>query len=155
MGLAGVAGNRQITLNWAPVIGAASYNIWRSTNNGASYQEIATGLTATSYVDVRTLVGQTYSYEVAAANGVGASVNSGPAAIFLAAPQLSAGNSGNHSFSLSWPAWASGWALDYATNLQPPTLWHPVTNAIGSNDGQFSATLPANSAQSYFRLTAP
>ena len=153
--MTGLAGNGLITLNWAPVIGAAGYNLWRSTNNGASYQEIATNLAATSYVDATAVAGQTNSYEVAAANGSGASLNSGPVGIFLPAPQLSAVNSGANTITLAWPVWANAWTLAYATNLLPPILWYPVTNAIGSNNGQFNVTLPAAAAQSYFRLTAP
>jgi len=154
-GLAGLPGNRQITLNWAPAIGAASYNLWRSTNNGVSYQEIATGQATTSYVDLTAVVGLTNSYEVAAVNNVAASLNSGPVGIFLPAPWLSATSSGTGFINLTWPAWANDWVLNDATNLLPPILWYPDTNAVGSNNGQFSVIIPAGSALGFFRLSSP
>ena len=44
LGLAASAGNLEVSLEWADVSGTTSYNVWRSTNNTASYQLIAPGL---------------------------------------------------------------------------------------------------------------
>jgi hypothetical protein len=154
-GLTGTAGNRQITLNWNPAIGAGGYNLWRSSNNGASSQEIATNLASASFVDVTAINGQTNYYEVAAANSLAASANSPPVAVFLPAPLLSWGTIGNSVVDLSWPAWANDWQLYFATNLNPPVMWLPATNAVGTNNGLLTVSIPLNSAMRFFRLTAP
>jgi hypothetical protein len=153
-GLNGTAGNRQIFLAWQPAVGASSYNVWRSTNNGASYQQIAAGFSASSYVDNTAVNGQTNFYEVAAANGVGAGVNSAPIAVLLPVPVLITSKSGG-ALSISWPGWANDWSLNFATNLTPPIAWSPVTNVAVSNNGQFNVTVPASSQTRFFRLTAP
>ncbi|HEV2691309.1 MAG TPA: LamG-like jellyroll fold domain-containing protein, partial [Verrucomicrobiae bacterium] len=65
------AGNRQIALNWTMIPGAANYNVWRSTDGGSTYQAIATGLPASSYVDTNAANGQVNYYKVAGADGCG------------------------------------------------------------------------------------
>jgi len=85
-GLTGTVGNREISLNWVLVTGATGYNLWRSTNNGASYQEIATALTTSSYVDTTAINGLTNYYTVAVTDGCGASANSAAVGVFLPLP---------------------------------------------------------------------
>jgi hypothetical protein len=34
-------------------------------------------------------------------------------------------------------------------------VWLPVTNAVGSNNGQFNLTLPVDSDMRFFRLSSP
>ena len=153
-GLTGMAANRQIALDWAPVIGAASYTLWRSTNNGVSYQQIASGLTAASYVDANAVVGQTNDYEVAAVNSLGASASSASVGIFLSQPLLGF-SVATGSLNFNWPGWASDWVLSFTTNLAPPVVWFPVTNNVGSSNGQFGVTVPIDSTMRFFRLSAP
>jgi hypothetical protein len=154
-GLTGTAGNRQIALTWHPAIGAGSYTLWRSTNNGATFQMIASALTATSYGDATAWNGQTNYYEIAAANSLATSTNSAAIGVFLPEPRLSGTSAGANAISIVWPAWASDWQLYYATNLVPPVIWFPATNAVGSNNGQFTVTLPASDGPRFFRLGAP
>ncbi len=152
-GLAGTAGNRQISLTWGAVSGANNYNLWRSTNNGASYQSIATGLVATSFFDANAVSGQTNYYQVAAGNIYGTSTNSPAVGVFLPLPALAMTiNAG--SLQIDWPGWANGWVLYMATNLSPPVVWWPVTNAPSSN-GVFTVTLPAGSGTQFYRLVSP
>jgi hypothetical protein len=70
-------------------------------------------------------------------------------------PALSIAKSGPGSLLLSWPGWATGWNLYFATSLAAPAFWLIVTNAIGSNNGQFSVTLPIDAGNRFFRLTTP
>jgi hypothetical protein len=154
-GLTGTADNRQIALGWSLVIGAGSYNLWRSTNNGATYQQTATGLATASYVDTNAVSGQTNYYEVTAVNSLGVSANSAPVGIFLPKPMLSAARADDNTLNIGWPAWAVGWDLYFATNLNPPVTWFAATNAIGSNGGQFNVALPINAGTRYFRLSSP
>lgn len=153
-GLTGTAGNRQIALDWAPAIGASSYNLFRSTNNGATFQQIATGLAIASYVDASALNGQTNFYEVMAVNSLAASTNSAPVGIFLPEPVLGVSAS-TSSLTFTWPGWAAGWVLNSTTNLTPPVGWFPVTNTVDSSNGEFIVTIPIDSAIRFFRLSAP
>jgi predicted alpha-1,6-mannanase (GH76 family)/fibronectin type 3 domain-containing protein len=152
-GLAGVAGNRKISLSWGTVSGAASYNLWRSTDAGASYQPLALGLTLASYEDASAVNGQTNYYQVTAGNSYGVSANSAALGVYLALPVM--GMSVNpDALTVSWPAWASDWTLYGSTNLTPPVAWSPVTNAVGSNNGVFNVTLPLGSGVQFFRLVS-
>jgi hypothetical protein len=153
-GLAGTAGNRWISLTWGSVSGAIGYDLWRSTNNGGTYQSIATGLTTGSYVDTNAASGRTNYYEVAVAGNYGISTNSAPVGVFLSLPALGTSMSPN-ALTLSWPAWANDWILLGATNLTPPVIWSPVTNAAGSNNGVFNVTLPIGPANQFYQLVSP
>ena len=153
-GVGGTAGNREITVTWNPVVGASGYNLWRS-GDGSTYQEIASGVNGTSWVDAAAANGRTNYYEVAAVNGIGASTNSAAVAVFLPEPILTGVTAGGGNISLTWPTWASDWTLYYATNLAAPVVWSPATNTVGTNNGQFNATIPANTGMRFFRLGAP
>jgi hypothetical protein len=155
VGLAGTAGNGQISLAWGTVSGATDYNLWRSTNNGGTYQSIAIGVNTVSYVDTNAVSGQTNYYKVAAMNNYGASASSAAVGVFLALPALNIASPDGVTLSVSWPAWANDWSLYYATNLTPPAAWLPVTNSAASTNSQFTVTLPISSGTSFFRLAAP
>ena len=155
-GLAGSPGNRQVALNWFLTPGATSYNLWRSTDAGANYQLLASNLTTTSFVDTTAANGQTNYYQVAAADGCGASPNSISASTLLSLPALGmAMNANSNALAISWPGWANDWTLYGATNLVPPVIWSPVTNAVGSNNGVFNVTLPLGTNNQFFRLGSP
>jgi len=59
------------------------------------------------------------------------------------------------SLVITWPGWASDWALWSTTNLTPPVVWSPVASTVVSNNNQFSVSLPMNSLTSFFRLSSP
>ena len=153
-GLTASAGNRQVSLSWAPTAGAASYNLWRSSNRGASYALVASGLTIPNYVDAGAVSGQTNYYEVAAVSACGASAKSAPVSVWLPLPGLGFSVTGG-MFVVSWPGWASDWQLWSATNLARPAIWSLVTNAPSSSNGQFIAYLPIGPGACFFRLASP
>jgi hypothetical protein len=153
-GLAGSAGNLEISLSWSVVPGAASYNLWRSTNSGANYELIAAGLSTTSYVDTNAVNGQTNFYEVAANDGCGSGTMSSAIGVLLPLPALVESVSGN-SMSIQWPAWANNWQLYCATNLTPPVAWSAVTAGIYTNGNQMSVTVSASNTACFFRLSLP
>ena len=66
------AASGQITLNWVAPAGPApsGYDINRSTD-GINFSPLATGVTATSYVDATAATGVTYYYQVTAVNSSG------------------------------------------------------------------------------------
>jgi len=74
--LVAAAGYTSVTLTWTPAIGADSYIIKRSATSSGPYSNIATGVTATSYMDTGLVNGTTYYYVVAATNNYGVSSNS-------------------------------------------------------------------------------
>ena len=53
--------------------------------------------------------------------------------------------------TLSWPI-APGFALEVTTNLSPPVIWSPVTNAVFLVSNAQTFTLPIALPASWFRL---
>ncbi len=72
--------NTTVALTWSASGGATSYIIKRSTTSGSGYVPLATGVTATGYLDTGLVNGTTYYYVVAATNSYGASADSAEAA---------------------------------------------------------------------------
>jgi cellulose 1,4-beta-cellobiosidase len=103
-------GDSQVSLSWATVAGATSYNVRRSEINGGPYTAIALGVTGTSYLDATAANGTTYYYVVSAVNSCGESGNSGQvsatpsAATIPAAPTglTSSAGPGAKKITLSW-----------------------------------------------------
>ncbi len=58
--------DRQVGISWSPVSGAVSYNVYRSFGPcpGSTWVPVATGITATSFLDTTVSGGVTYSYQV-------------------------------------------------------------------------------------------
>ena len=75
-GLTATSSNAAVALAWSPTAGADSYIIRRSTISGGTYTNVATGVTATTYLDTGLVNGTTYYYVVAATNSYGVSSNS-------------------------------------------------------------------------------
>jgi hypothetical protein len=75
-GLTATVSNAAVVLTWDLATGADSYIINRSTTSGGAYTTIASGVTATSYLDAGLVNGTTYYYVVAATNVYGVSSNS-------------------------------------------------------------------------------
>jgi fibronectin type 3 domain-containing protein len=77
-GLSTTGGVSQITLNWAPFNGAASYNIKRASTSGGPYTIISAPgtVTGTTFADSTVVTGATYYYVVSAMTPYGESVNS-------------------------------------------------------------------------------
>jgi rhamnogalacturonan endolyase len=77
-------GSPSATLTWSAVSGAAYYDVLRSASANGTYNEIATAVTGTQYVDTTVANGATYFYRVVARNSVAASNAS--AAVSVAVP---------------------------------------------------------------------
>ena len=48
-------------------------------------------------------------------------------------------------FLVSWPGWASNYAVYFATNLNSPVAWFPLTNQPQSTSGNIGVGLPVTS----------
>jgi hypothetical protein len=70
------AGNGRVLLSWGAVASATSYTVRRSTTSGGPYVNVATGVTATTYVSTNLTNGTTYYYVVLAVVPCGAGPNS-------------------------------------------------------------------------------
>lgn len=76
-GLAGEAlSSSNINLTWNGVVGAAAYNIKRSTTIDGTYETVASSITDTSFEDTGLDVNTTYFYKVSAVNTGGESTDS-------------------------------------------------------------------------------
>ncbi len=109
-GLKATAGNAQVTLNWTASSGAASYNVYRGgAAAGEATAPIATGITATTFVNTGLTNGSPYFYKVAAVNTGGTSAlsneaNATPQVSAPAAPTGLKATAGNAQVTLNWTA---------------------------------------------------
>ena len=105
------AGDQYASLTWtAPAGTGLTYNVYRGTAaGGEGVTPVATGLTATAYVDTGLTDGMAYYYTVKAVNGAGPGSASGeasatPQAVAPSAPTNLSATAGNAQVSLSWTA---------------------------------------------------
>jgi fibronectin type 3 domain-containing protein len=95
-GLTAAPGPLQISLNWNSSVGAATYNVYRSTVSGAEgTTPFKTGVTNTSFTDTGLTIGTTYYYQVSAVNAAGESSRS----LETSAAALNSGLSFSSGFS--------------------------------------------------------
>ncbi|MBI3410581.1 MAG: fibronectin type III domain-containing protein [Planctomycetes bacterium] len=68
-GVSATPGNAVVTLTWTAPTGAQTYNVYRGTTaGGEGATPLATGITATTFVDTAVTNGTTYFYQVTAVN---------------------------------------------------------------------------------------
>jgi hypothetical protein len=79
-GLVAIAGDGQVALRWTGSSGTSSYSLYRGTAAGTeSATAIATGITATTYLNTGLTDGTTYFFKVAGVNAGGTSLMSNEA----------------------------------------------------------------------------
>jgi hypothetical protein len=71
-----ISSGHAVTLSWTASTGASTYCIYRATVQGGPYQEIATGVVGTNFIDPHVTHKQTFYYVTTAVNGGGESVYS-------------------------------------------------------------------------------
>ena len=106
LALSASSSGTQIVLHWSAAVGAASYALFRSTDN-YNFTYYRTGLTATTFTDTAVTPGVTYYYIVAAANTAGLGPNSStvsatPGTATLTAPTAPRTDPGNGVNTLYW-----------------------------------------------------
>ena len=86
--VSGTAGNQQVTLSWAAVASALSYNVYRgTTSNGQVAIAIATNLANPTFLNTGLINGTTYFYKVTAVNASGEGARSAEVSVTPAASQ--------------------------------------------------------------------
>jgi cellulose 1,4-beta-cellobiosidase len=139
--LTAVAGNAEIALSWTASTGATSYTVKRATTSNGPYTAVATGVTATSFVNTGLTNGTAYYYVVSAVNSAGESANSAQASAtpvagttIPAAPTALAATAGDSQVSLTWTAstGATSYTVKRATTSGGPyTAVAPSVTATG------------------------
>ena len=78
----------KVSVTWTAPIGSVvtGYTVQRSVNGSAFVTVVTLGAATTSYVDLHTIVGSSYSYQVAATNLSGVSDWAGPVTVDVVAP---------------------------------------------------------------------
>jgi hypothetical protein len=155
-GLAAVAGNAQVALNWSAASTATGYKIKRSLTSGSGYANIATNASLT-FTNTGLANGTLYYFVVSATNSFGESTNSTQVSARPTSSASAVMNAANAAgqLQISWPADHTGWQLQSQTNN--------LTSGLGTNWINVSAsaqtnqmTLPINAIGAvFFRLVRP
>jgi len=155
-GLAAVAGNAQVALNWSAASTATGYKIKRSLTNGSGYVNIVTNASLT-FTNNGLANGTLYYFVVSATNSFGESTNSAPVSARPTSSASVAMNAANAAgqLQISWPADHTGWQLQSQTNnlgVGLGTNWINVSASAQTNQ----MTVPINATGSvFFRLVRP
>jgi RHS repeat-associated protein len=156
LGLAATPGNAQVSLAWSSAAGAVAYNVKRSANSGGPYTTIASGVTATNFIDTGLTNGATYFYVVSGTNTVGESDNSsqvsatpsGPAS----APTGLTAVSSTSRITLTWTA--SSGATGYNIKRGTSSGSYPDLVATGVAGTTYLNPGLVNGTKYYYVVTA-
>ena len=168
-GLQTTSGNAQVNLSWNASVGAATYNVKRSTTNGGPYNTAVASPTATNYSDTTVTNGTTYYYVVSAVNTAGQSANSAQASATPASPTANVTITVNPSQTKSISPYIYGLNFYSGVTGAPPQLtfdraggnrwtaynWESNASNAGSDylyendDYLSSSTVPAEAVRSF------
>ena len=140
----------QVTVTWDAAANATSYQVWSSTtDDSTTANQLATGVTNTTYADTTATPGTTCYYWVVAANDAGNSDFSSPSAAGVAqaatvapaaATNLQASNNLTDDIHVTW---------DAATGTSTYQLWVSTTN-----DSSTATMYDCNFSNTYYDYTA-
>jgi len=156
-GLTAAAGDATITLTWNASTGTApiTYNVYRSTTSGGEgTTAIATGITATTFVNSGLANGTTYFYKVAAVNPAGTSAQSSEASAktLTVVAQINTGGGAASPFSAD-TGFDSGNMFSNATAISTAGVNSPAPQAVYQDvrwNPSFTYTIPGlTSGSSY------
>jgi poly(hydroxyalkanoate) depolymerase family esterase len=123
----------QISLIWNSVAGATGYNVKRATTSGGPYTTIASGVTATNYLDSGLALGTTYYYVVSAMVSTNETLNS---------TQASAATFSLFAFSWGSPVSFAGLNADQILTNFPGTK---IAGAVFAQNGGHPITVTPSS----------
>lgn len=150
-GLNASATSTQVHLSWNSVPGATGYRVRRALTSGGTRTVIAANVAGLTHFDAAVTNGQTYYYLVSALNNYGEGSVSNEAAAPVPFPRLSASLAADQ-VALSWSNAAVTLRLRSATNLLPPIVWLPVTNAPLFQNGLWQLVWSPGDSPRFFRL---
>ena len=157
-GLTAAAGNAQVTVNWTPVAGAKSYNVYRSTTPGSQGPKVGSSST-TTFSDTTVANGTAYFYEVTADNAAvegSASVQSSGAtpAVPVIAPAAPTGvnaTAGNGQVTVNWTSVAGATSYNVYRSTTPGSQGAKVGS---SSTTALSDTAVVNGTAYFYEVTA-
>ncbi|HZL36210.1 MAG TPA: hypothetical protein VFC78_12910 [Tepidisphaeraceae bacterium] len=144
-----------INVQWAASSGDATYNVQRATASGGPYVTVASGVSATSYIDTGVAGGTKYYYVVSAVSSAGIqSSNSGEvsATTIPNAPQNLLATAGNAQVTLSWTASFGAASYDLLRSITNGTGY--VIVATGITATSFTNTKLLNGKTYYYVVQA-
>ena len=158
-GLVATAGNMQVTLAWSAVSGATSYNVKRSTTDGAPYTVLGS-VTGTASTDATAANNTTYYYVVSAVNAGGESVDSSQASATPVSPPITQTEmqapamgiaGGNANLSVAASVVGHTYQLQKSETLAPGS-WQNIGSPVPGNGGtlNFSEPVPPPSTPRCF-----
>jgi len=156
-GLAAVAGNAQVALNWSAASTATGYKIKRSPTSGGGYVNIVTN-SSLAFTNTGLANGTLYYFVVSATNSFGESTNSAPVSARPTSSASVAMNAANVAgqLQISWPTDHTGWQLQSQTNNLTSGLgtnWVNISSSAQTN--QMTVPLISTNGSVFFRLIKP
>jgi len=151
-------GDGKVTLSWAAVAGATSYEVARSATQTGTYTSLATNLTTTGYVDTAVTNGTTYWYKVSARNATGVTASAPVSATPNTTPVLpgnttATATAGDGKVSLSWTAAdrATGYTVQRATSQ---TGTYANLTSVASTVLSYADSAVTNGSTYWYRVQA-
>ena len=142
-----------VFLNWGPNYGA-SYMMQVSTD-AINWTSVYTNNAGTGGID-RISMNATGRYVrmLGIHNGTGNGYELYDFTVTTAinAPAIQINHPASHSFDMNWPSSPLSFALEMATNLQPPVAWAPVTNSLVITNGSNCVSVLTGAENAFFRL---
>ncbi len=137
--LTAMPGNNTVALNWQQGTGgsaATSFTVYRSLTSGGPYDQIATGVTGTTYTDNTAVNGTKYYYVVVGTSSLGGDSgysNEASATPFVApaAPVLTV-TAGYSYVTLSWTAVSGAISYNVKRSATPGGLYTLIGNVTGT-----------------------
>lgn len=148
-----LAGDKQVTLAWTPVNGAATYNIYWNTSGPVISKDQKISVSATSYVHQNLANGLTYNYQITAMNA-GGETAAMPIRVTLIpdVPAAGTARAANQQATVQWNAVPGATAY---------TVYWNASGAVSERDARLDAvTAPVqhkgltNGGTYYYRISA-
>ncbi|MBN2573982.1 MAG: hypothetical protein JXP73_05395 [Deltaproteobacteria bacterium] len=145
-----------VTLSWAAVPGAVSYQVARSLAAGTGYATVGSVTTGTTFTDGNVVNGKTYYYVVTASNGSCSSGNSNEVAISAACtppvpPAGLAATPGDGSVTLNWTASAGATSYSVYRNTDGTSIYALINS---TSQTTFTDDEVVNGTKYYYIVTA-
>lgn len=157
-GLTATPGNAQVTLAWAAVAGASSYNVFRSTTSGGQGTTPVATVSGNGWVNTGLTNNTTYYFKVAAVNAAGQGALSSQVSAKPVPPPVPAkptglsASAGNAQVTLNWNAQADANTYNVYRGLVSGAVLEPLVTGLTSPT--YLDTGLTNNATYYYRVTA-